>query len=86
VRIYKYMSVEVAPKFAESLKIRFTQPFEQNDPFEFRPMLDSVGTANDVRDQVESNLDEKYGTIDGAFAMLEKQMATDPKFPKLSLK
>ena len=83
--IYKYMSVEVAPKFAQSLNVRFTQPFELNDPFEFRPMLDFVGTANDVRGVVEAKIDEMYGTIDAAFALMEKQMATDPNFPNLPL-
>jgi hypothetical protein len=86
VPIHKYMSVEVAPKFAENLKVRFTQPFEFNDPFELRPMLDFVGTANDVRGVVEAKIDEMYGTVEGAFAQMEKQMATDPKFPKLPLK
>jgi hypothetical protein len=40
------MSAEVAPMFAKTLKVRFTQPFELNDPFEFRPMLDFEGTAD----------------------------------------
>jgi hypothetical protein len=39
-----------------SLKVRFTQPFELNDPFDFRPILDFVGTANDVRGVVEADL------------------------------
>jgi hypothetical protein len=56
------MSVEVAPKFAENLKVGFTQPFEFNDPFELRPMLDFVGTANDVRGVVEATNAEKAAT------------------------
>ena len=30
--MFKYMSAEVAPMFAKTLKVRFTQPFELNDP------------------------------------------------------
>lgn len=78
--MFKYMSVGTAPLFAMTLKLRFTQPFELNDPFEFRPMLDFVGTAGDVRGVVEARIDKMYGTLDGAFAMMEKQLATDPKF------
>jgi len=78
--LFKYMSVDVAPRFAKNLQVRFTQPFELNDPFEFRPMLDFVGTANDVRPVVEARIDKMYGTLDGAFAMLQKQLASDPKF------
>lgn len=80
LRLFKYISVDVAPLFVKSLQVRFTQPFELNDPFEFRPMLDFVGTANDVRPVVEERIDKMYGTVDGAFAMMEKQLATDPNF------
>jgi hypothetical protein len=38
--VFKYMSADVASLFAKTLKMRFTQPYELNDPFEFRPMLD----------------------------------------------
>jgi hypothetical protein len=81
--LFKYMSVDVAPLFAKNLRVRFTQPFELNDPFEFRPMLDFVGTADDVRPVVEARIDRMYGTLDGAFAMMEKQLAADPNFAKL---
>jgi hypothetical protein len=81
--LFKYMSVGVAPLFAKNLRVRFTQPFELNDPFEFRPMLDFVGTADDVRPVVEARIDKMYGTLDGAFAMMEKQLATDPTFAKV---
>lgn len=61
--MFKYMSAEVAPMFAKTLKVRFTQPFELNDPFELRPMLDFVGTADDVHDVVEARIDKMYGTV-----------------------
>lgn len=80
--LFKYMSVDVAPLFAKNLRVRFTQPFELNDPFEFRPMLDFAGTADDVRPVVEARIEKMYGTLDGAFAMMEKQLATDPNFAK----
>jgi hypothetical protein len=81
--LYKYMSAEVAPLFARTLKVRFTQPFELNDPFEFRPMLDFVGTAESVRSEIEARIDLLYGNADAALDMLEKQIASDPKFPRL---
>src|SRR5882724_8565690 len=77
------MSAEVAPKFVSNLKIRFTQPFELNDPFALRPMLDFVGTADDVRPVVEARINHVYSTADGAFAMLEKQLASDPDFARV---
>ena len=43
-------------------------------------MLDFVGTADDVRPVVEARIDTMYGTLDGAFAMMEKQLANDPNF------
>src|SRR5271157_1622555 len=81
--MFKYMSAEVAPLFAKALKVRFTQPFDLNDPFELRPMLDFEGTAADVRDVVEARVTEIFGTIDGALGMMEKLQATDPNYPKL---
>jgi len=75
------MSTEVAPLFAKTLGVRFTQPFELNDPFELRPMLDFIGTADSVRDVVEARIDEMYGTVDGALDMIEKQMAINPISP-----
>jgi len=83
--MFKYMSAEVAPLFAKTLRVRFTQPFELNDPFELRPMLDFIGTADDVRDVVEARINETYGTVDDALDMMEKQLSTDPNFPKLAI-
>jgi hypothetical protein len=82
--MFKYVSTEIAPLFAETLKVRFTQPFELNDPFEFRPMLDFVGTADEVRDVVEATINEKYSTVEDALDMMEKQLA-HPNFPKLAV-
>jgi hypothetical protein len=46
-------------------------------------MLDFKGTAADVRDEVDARINEMFGTVDGALAMMEKQMASDPNFPNL---
>jgi Protein of unknown function (DUF2971) len=83
--MFKYMSAEVAPLFAKTLKVRFTQPFELNDPFEFRPMLDFEGTADDMREAVDTRLAEMLGSVDAAFDLLEKQLVTNPNFSKLAV-
>jgi len=83
--MYKYMSTEVAPLFAKSLKVRFTQPSDLNDPFEFSPIIDFKGTAGEVRDVVDAKLSEMFGTVDGVLALMEKQQASDPHYPKLAV-
>jgi len=81
--MFKYMSAEVAPLFAKTLKVRFSQPFDLNDPFELRPMLDFEGTAADVRDLADAKITEMFGTVEGTLAVIEKLQATDPNYPKL---
>jgi hypothetical protein len=81
--MFKYMSEKVAPLFAKTLKVRFTQPFDLNDPFEFRPFMDFEGTAEDVRDLVEAKLSEMFGTANDALDVMAKLQATDPNHPKL---
>jgi uncharacterized protein Usg len=81
--VFKYMSEKVAPLFAKTLKVRFTQPFELNDPFEFRPFVDFEGTAESVRDVVEDKLTEMFGTADDALDFMAKLQATDPNYPKM---
>lgn len=81
--MFKYMSEKVAALFAKTLKVRFTQPFDLNDPFEFRPFMDFEGTAENVRDVVEAKLSETYGTADDALDMMTKLQSTDPNYPKL---
>lgn len=83
--LFKYMSVAVAILFTASLKIRFTQPFELNDPFELSPMLDFEGSAEAMRDVIDAKIDEAFGSVDGLLAIAEKYMATDPNFPKLPI-
>jgi hypothetical protein len=70
--MFKYMSENVAPLFVKTLKVRFTQPFSLNDPFEFRPFMDFEGTAESVRGVVEAKLSEMFGTVDGALDVMAK--------------
>ncbi len=80
--LFKYMSEKVVPLFVKTLKVRFTQPFELNDPFEFRPFMDFEGTAEDVRELVDAKISEMFGTIDGALSIMAELQATDPNYPK----
>jgi hypothetical protein len=79
--MFKYMSTKVAPLFAKTLKVRFTQPFGLDDPFELRPFMDFEGTAAEARKVVEPRLAGMYGTVDAALATMEKYQAKDPNFP-----
>jgi DUF2971 family protein len=76
--MFKYMSIEVAPLFASTCKVRFTQPFDLNDPFEFRPFIDFQRTTDEFRGLVDARVSETFSTVDGALAMAEKQLAMDP--------
>jgi len=78
VALFKYMSAEIAPLFVKTLKVRFTQPSELNDPFELRPLIDFEATAKELREEVDARISATFGTVDGALAMLEKQQATNP--------
>ena len=80
--MFKYMSAEVAPLFAKTLKVRFTQPFDLNDPFELRPLIDFKATTEEFRDEIDTRISEMFGTVDSALSAIEKHQATDPKFPK----
>jgi hypothetical protein len=82
--LFKYMSTEVAPLFVETLQVRFTQPSDLNDPFEFRPLIDFEATAQKLREVIDVKLTEMFGTADGALTMMEKQQASDPN-PGLSI-
>jgi Protein of unknown function (DUF2971) len=79
--MYKYMSSEVAPLFAATLRVRFTQPSGLNDPFEFRPLIDFEGTAIEIRDIVSARLSEMFSTPDRILAYMEELQAADPKYP-----
>jgi hypothetical protein len=77
------MSAEVAPLFVRTLKVRFTQPSDLNDPFEFRPLIDFEGTAVELCDEVDARITAMFDTVDGALTMMENQQARDPNYPKM---
>jgi hypothetical protein len=79
--LYKYMSAEVAPLFTRTLKVRFTQPFELNDPFEFRPLINIEGTTDELRATGEAEFGKVFDTVDGALAAIEEVLTTNPNLP-----
>ncbi|MBZ5668102.1 MAG: DUF2971 domain-containing protein [Acidobacteriia bacterium] len=79
--VFKYMSTEVAPLFVKTLKVRFTQPSDLNDPFELRPLIDFKGTAEEFRDALDAKMTEMLSTVDGVFAA----MVTIPNYSKMSV-
>ena len=80
---FKYMSAEVAPLFAKTLRVRFTQPSNLNDPFELRPLIDFRGTAEEFRGEIDNRISAIFGTVEGTLDYMEKQQATDPNYPKM---
>lgn len=82
---FKYMPETVAPLFAKTMRVRFTQPSELNDPFEFRPFIDFKRTGEELRDEIDARVNEMFGTPDGALAMMARQQATDHNYPKMSV-
>jgi hypothetical protein len=83
--MFKYMSADAALLFARTLKVRFTQPSDLNDPFEFRPLIDFEATAEEYRSEIDRRISEMFGTVDGVLEMIEKHQASDPNFPKMPI-
>jgi hypothetical protein len=68
--LYKYLQPARVNDILEHRRVRFTQPGDLNDPFEFRPKIREVASDADVRSYVEENFDQlveeelsKYGAI-----------------------
>ncbi len=55
--LYKYFQ-PVRVDVLEQKMVRFTQPGDFNDPFEFRPYIQSAGSDEGVRNYVEANFDK----------------------------
>jgi hypothetical protein len=55
--LYKYLQ-PVRVDVLERKMVRFTQPADFNDPFEFRPYIQSAASEKSVRDYVEANFDQ----------------------------
>ena len=82
--LYKY----VTPARADVLRrrrVRFTQPGDFNDPFEFRPRIEAAASDEDMRAYVEEHFDklvdqelEKYGAL--------AKLVAGPNFRELLLK
>ncbi len=67
--LYKYLT-PVRLDVLRHKRVRFTQPGDFNDPFEFRPQIQSAASADDVRAYVEEHFEtlvdqelEKYGGL-----------------------
>ena len=71
--MFKYMSAHVAPRFAKTLQVRFTQPSDLNDPFEFRPLIDFERTAAENHAEIHAKINKMFGTTDDALGMMERQ-------------
>ncbi|HVU07932.1 MAG TPA: DUF2971 domain-containing protein [Verrucomicrobiae bacterium] len=72
--MYKYLPPERIDVL-QKRRIRFTQPADFNDPFEFRPVIKEINTEDAVKDYVEKNFEQlvekelaKYGAIAPALA------------------
>lgn len=55
--LYKYLT-PARLDVLERRRIRFTQPAAFNDPFEFKPYIESAASQEHLRDYVEQNFDE----------------------------
>ncbi len=67
--LYKYLPA-VRVDVLRRRTVRFTQPGDFNDPFEFRPKIQAVASSDDVRGHVEEHFDTlfdeelaKYGSL-----------------------
>ena len=59
--LYKYLHPDRVD-VVERKMVRFTQPRDFNDPFEFRPYIESAASDEAVRDYVEANFDKSLDT------------------------
>ena len=81
--LYKYLQ-PARIDVLENKMIRFTQPGDFNDPFEFRPYIQSAASDEFVQEYVEANLDKlleeelaRYGALlqPGAGKMLKEMVS-----------
>lgn len=90
--LYKYLQ----PARLDVLKhktIRFTQPGDFNDPFEFRPRIQAAASEEEVRTYVENNFEHlveqelaKYGGLTQSLpqvALKESLLAQKARLPEL---
>jgi hypothetical protein len=81
--LYKYLQPTRVDVLEQRI-IRFTQPGDFNDPFEFRPYIHSAASDDQVRNYVEANFDKlvdaelsQYGAVlqPGVRRMLKETIA-----------
>jgi len=93
--LYKYLP-PARSDVLQHKKVRLTQPGDFNDPFEFRPQIQSAASADNVRAYVEEHFETlvdqelaKYGALTGLVAgtnvreLLLKQKAMLPELFRL---
>ncbi len=74
--LYKYLRPERLDVL-ETKSIRFTQPAAFNDPFEFRPYLQAVATAEYVQAFTDANFERALNEKLDEFPMLEQLIPRD---------
>jgi Protein of unknown function (DUF2971) len=89
--LYKYLQ-PARVDVLERKMIRFTPPGDFNDPFEFRPCIESAASDEAVRGYVEANFDtimetelRKYGALLSGYEHMVKELALRNKPMVLNL-
>jgi hypothetical protein len=89
--LYKYLP-PARVDVLQNKSIRFTQPGDFNDPFEFRPNISAAASEPDLERHLEQNLDRlvdeelaKYGVLlsDHARGLRNALLAQKPAIPQL---
>jgi hypothetical protein len=75
VILYKYLQPTCIDVLEQKL-IRFTQPGDFNDPFEFRPYIHTAASGDEVRSHVEANFDQ---LVDGSDLLEESWETRTPE-------
>jgi hypothetical protein len=76
--LYKYVPSERLDVL-RNLRIRFTQPSAQNDPFEFRPLVDRFRRPSEARQRLSEEWERKFpAALDCADPNLKAFMAKRP--------
>lgn len=87
--LYKYLH-PTRLDVLENKEIRFTQPGDFNDPFEFRPCIQRAASEEEVRTYVENNFEKileedlaKYGALVPKAALKEILLKQKNKLPEI---
>ena len=74
--LYKYLT-PARLDVLEDRRIRFTQPAAFNDPFEFKPCIESAVSPAHFREYVEQNFDEILKRELGEYPILSRVLPDD---------